>query len=133
MTQRSIEKAYTMDEAAKVLRICRRKLQDLVARHPNYHVNGRRKLFTESEIIALRAAMHQEAEEQRLREEQCRLNLSRRARGKVRIGPSVAPITGSIWTEAQRRLTALRQQDSSKLGKRTSNVMPLPGPESRRS
>lgn len=61
MTHRQpLEKSYTMDEAAAELRICRRKLQDLVARHPHYHTNGRRKLFTESEIAALRAAMRLE-------------------------------------------------------------------------
>lgn len=65
MTQRQpLEKSYTMDEAAAELRICRRMLQDLVARHPHYHANGRRKLFTETEIAALRTAMRQEAEEQ---------------------------------------------------------------------
>lgn len=43
------------------MRICRRMLQDLIGRHPYYHANGRRKLFTETELASLRAAMRQEA------------------------------------------------------------------------
>lgn len=61
MTRQALEKSYTMEEAAAELRICRRMLQDLIGRHPHYHANGRRKLFTETELASLRHAMAREA------------------------------------------------------------------------
>ncbi|MGD0142137.1 MAG: hypothetical protein ABSC92_03170 [Rhizomicrobium sp.] len=48
-----------MGEAADWLRISRRALQELVKQHPHYYANGRRKLFQESDITALRAALRQ--------------------------------------------------------------------------
>lgn len=132
MSARALEHAFTMDEAAGELRISRRALQDLVKRHEFYYPNGRRKLFTESDISALRAAMRQEAEETRERKK-CRSNSSGRAPGRPRIGLSGAPTSGSMWTEAQRRLTELRRQSSSGSGKTKSKVVPLSALASRHS
>lgn len=49
-----MSKALTMDEAAAELRVSRRALQDILKRHPFYYPNGRRKLFTEADIEAIR-------------------------------------------------------------------------------
>lgn len=48
---------YTMEEAAKRLRISRRTLQEIVKIHPFYFSTGQRKLFTEDDLLALVAAM----------------------------------------------------------------------------
>ena len=129
---KALESAFTMDEAAGVLRISRRSLQDLVKRHHFYYPNGRRKLFTESDITALREAMRREAEEQRERNK-CPSNSFRRVPGKPLIGRSGARTSGPMWTELQRRLTELRQQGSLSSGKTKSKVVPLPNPANRHS
>lgn len=108
----SLELAFNMDEAAKLLRISRRSLQEIVKRHPFYYPNGRRKLFQESDIANLREAMRSEANEDRQRIKTCLSNLSHRATARRRITPSEGPISGPIWTEAQKRLTALQQQSA---------------------
>jgi hypothetical protein len=41
-----------MNEAAARLRVCRRVLQEVIKHHPYYFSNGRRKLFTESDMLA---------------------------------------------------------------------------------
>src|SRR5690242_4853903 len=98
-----------MLEAAKLLRISRRKLQALIKDHPHYYRNGNRKLFEDSDNIALRQAMRRETELELQRNEQCRSNLSRRAKTKARVSSkrrstaSGGPTSGSTWTEAQRR------------------------------
>jgi hypothetical protein len=121
-----VEASYSMADAAKLVPMCRRKLQDFIKRHPFYYLNGTRKLFTASDINAIRAAMRQEAEEDRERAKQCLSSLSRHVRAKRPSIPSVAPTSGPIWTEARRRLTELRQGSSSPSGKTKSNVVPLP-------
>ena len=100
----AIERAYTMDETAGILRICRRMLQTLIAKYPYYHANGRRKLFTETQINQLRKAMERDAEEQRRaleasRASEARYNLSRRSNSFP--APQAA---GSIWAEVQGQL-----------------------------
>lgn len=43
-----------MDEAADALRIGRRSFQEIVKRYPFYYPNGRRKLFTDADVEAIR-------------------------------------------------------------------------------
>lgn len=97
-----------MKEAAEALRISRRKLQDLIKYHAYYYLNGNRKVFTESDIIALREVMRNMIELDGQRKEECRLNLSRRAPESRRITRSGERISGSTWIEAQNRLSKLR-------------------------
>lgn len=92
-----ISQIYTMDEAATLMRIGRRNLQELVKAHPFYFSNGARKLFTEGDIAALIQAMRQEAET-------CRLSYTRPAPAKARIGRSAARTSESALIEAQRLL-----------------------------
>jgi predicted DNA-binding protein YlxM (UPF0122 family) len=126
-----ISPVYSMNEAAALLKICRRALQDLIKDHPFYYLNGRRKLFMEKDVEALRAVMYRKAEEETGK---CRSNLSRRTlKGGARSIPCGERISGSVWTEAQRRLRALSQANSSRPGAATSNVRPFPAPGSRRS
>jgi hypothetical protein len=101
---------YTMNEAAARLRVCRRVLQEVIKHHPYYFSNGRRKLFTESDMLALIAAMREDGAV-------CRSNSFRPEKVSRLIGPFGAPISGPTWNEAQRRLTALRQPKSSSSGK----------------
>jgi hypothetical protein len=91
----SLERAFTMAEAAGVLRISRRSLQDLVKLHPHYYSNGKRKLFTESDIAALRDAM--------------RAPQSFSAR---------KPAKGQMWEELQRRLAEIREGQPARKGRR---------------
>lgn len=70
-----------MSEAAKELRISRRALQELIKVHRLYYENGNRKLFTESDIVALRDAMRP---------------VPRR------------PVARSQWEEAMRRVGEMR-------------------------
>lgn len=49
--------SYTMNEAASVLKISRRRLTDLVQEFPYYYSNGIRKLFTQQDIDNLVEAM----------------------------------------------------------------------------
>jgi len=112
-----------MEEAAEALGMCRRNLQDLVKKYPFYYPNGRRKLFEEKDIDALRTALRREAEEER---DQCRSKLSRPEKARRHITASAGRTSGSIWTEAQKRVAELKRQDSSSSGKTKSTVVPLP-------
>jgi hypothetical protein len=127
------EQAFTMAEAAELIPMSRRKLQDFVKLHAFYYENGTRKMFLESDIAKIRAVMRKETEERREKEAQCLSSSSRHAKAKRRSIPSVGRTSGSMWTEVQRRLTKLRQGDSSDSGKRKSNVVALPGPANPRS
>jgi hypothetical protein len=80
ITGQRVGRAFSMSEAADILRISRRVLQELIKEHPYYYPNGNRKLFEESDVVALRAAMRSKTEQDRQRKEECRLNLSRRVR-----------------------------------------------------
>lgn len=111
------EAIYTMEEAAARLRISRRTLQELIKDHRFYFSTGRRKLFTEGDIANLIEA---------LREPPCRSSSSRRSRVARPIGMSGGRTTGSYWTEAQRRLSELKQRDGSASGNRTSTVVSFP-------
>jgi hypothetical protein len=112
MTQApKLERAFSMNEAAQILRVSRRKLQDLIKDHPYYYLNGNRKLFTESDILGLREVMRDQIELDRQRKKECRSSLSIRAPESRRITRSGERISGSMWIEAQKRLSALRLQN----------------------
>lgn len=113
---------FTMNEAARELRISRRQLQELVKVHRFYYANGRRKLFTEADIVALETAM-------RSGDQECRSSSSRPARARRRTGTSAAPIAGSLWTEAQRRLADRQRSAGSADGGTGSTVVSFPGRE----
>ena len=87
-----------MDEAAELMRILRRALQELVKRYPFYYPNGKRKLFTESDIENLRTALRQEADPQR----------GEASRGfrltgvNSQIGQTIGLKPGAAWAEVQR-------------------------------
>ena len=90
---RALSLAYTMQEAAELLRISRRALQELIKRHAFYYVNGKRKLFEESDILRLRGAMRREA-----------------IRRRTTLSGELT--SDGMWIEAQKRLSELRQQNS---------------------
>jgi hypothetical protein len=54
---------YCVAEVAARLGIGRRKLQDLLADHPHYALNGNRKLFSEDDILSLWDAMRRPVRE----------------------------------------------------------------------
>ncbi|HEU4683677.1 MAG TPA: hypothetical protein VFS39_04175 [Nitrospira sp.] len=119
------ETFHTLEEAAERLRISRRTFQDILKRHPFFFKAGRRKLLTDDDITSISEALR--------REQECHLNSRTRNRAARRSTASGGHISGSMWTEAQRRLRELRQTNSSGNGKKTSNVALFPGPENRRS
>jgi len=59
------ERGMTMQEAADVLRMSRRALQDVIKRHPYYYPVGRRKVFTSEDVERIRAALRLEGERER--------------------------------------------------------------------
>lgn len=97
-----------MNEAAAALGVSRRALQELVKRHPRYYANGNRKLFEESDIVALRFAMRQAATEQRAKKD--KPHSLRQLRLKFRNSPNATAETGSMWAEAQRQLGAIKKK-----------------------
>lgn len=48
---------YTMDEAAAALRMSRRAFQQVIKKHPHYHLNGHKKLFDVADLEAIWNAM----------------------------------------------------------------------------
>src|SRR5690606_5214411 len=113
-----MSRAFTMNEAAETLRVSRRAFQDILKRHPFYYPNGRRKLFTEADIEAIRRGLREE--------ERCRLNLSRQGRAKVRTTVSGARTSGSTLTELQELLSKRQRSNSSRPSSGKSNVVALP-------
>lgn len=57
MDAHRIEPLMTMPEVARLLRISRRGLQDIIRRHPYYREVGRKKLFTMSDYENLLEAL----------------------------------------------------------------------------
>lgn len=53
--------AMTFNEAATELRVSIRAMHRIVQRHPHYYSNGRRKLFTTTDISQIQAALREEA------------------------------------------------------------------------
>src|SRR4051812_6191306 len=92
----SLDKNYTIDEAAAWLRMSRRAFQAVLRRHPFYFVAGRRKLFSEANLHALRAALEEDE-----REKACRSSPARRGRVEPHFGRSAAHISASTLTAAQ--------------------------------
>ncbi len=90
-----------MNEAAGRLRVSRRALQELVKRYPHYFSNGRRKLFTEEDLIALVATLR----ESRPLYQSTSLKSVTRAAGHAKRREGCA-----MWSEAQGRLAKLRQK-----------------------
>lgn len=130
----ALEHAYTMGEACDLIPMCRRKLQEFLKSHPFYYENGSRKLFQESDIASIRAALRRETEDRRLKDKKkCPSNSSRPALGKPHFGLSAEPTSGSMWTEAQRRLADLQRQSSSPNGKTKLSLVRSRNPESQRS
>jgi hypothetical protein len=72
----TLEPVYTMDEACALVPMCRRKLQEYIKTHPFYYENGSRKIFAESDIAALRAALRRETQDRRLKHDR---NLTKRS------------------------------------------------------
>src|SRR5665213_1920105 len=115
-----LEAIFTMNEAAARLRVCRRVLQEVVKKNPFYFSNGRRKLFTETDLADLVSAMRED--------KPCPSNSFRPANSRRHSGPSEEPTSESMWTEAQRRLVALSPPRLSRSGKTKSSKVPLRAP-----
>lgn len=109
----------TMDEAAEVLRVSRRSLQEIIKRHPFYVPNGNRKLFTEADLMAILAGLRREVE-------QCRSSSSLPAMAKRRTGRSEEHTLESAWTRARELLMKRSQSKSSQRKDERSNVVSLP-------
>jgi hypothetical protein len=93
-----IDQNYTMNEAARWLRISRRRLQELIKRYPFYYMNRTRKLFGEGDLEALRASMRREGEG-------CRSSSSRRVSARRRADTSGGRTSADMWIEARRLLS----------------------------
>ena len=107
-----LERAFTMAEAAALLRISKRALQELIKRHPFYYANGTRKLFQESDIEALRSAMRAKVDNKGLGASSCLSNSYHLGPVKHRTIRSGGHTSGNMWTAAQKRLSEIRQQNS---------------------
>src|SRR3546814_729538 len=97
---------YTMEEVAAHLKVSRRVLQDLIKEFPYYRRAGRRKLFTAEDINEI------------VRRLPCRSSST---------GAGIPPTTtsgalseASLWTKAQKLLTAPPRKPSGSRGKRSS-------------
>ena len=82
---------YTMDEAAEMLRIKRRRLQMLLHDYPFYRMIGRRKLFTHGDIEKIIEALPRPGE----------LRTMKSARGFDRLPPSEA----KLWERVREQMT----------------------------
>jgi excisionase family DNA binding protein len=108
---------YTLDEVAERFRVSRRTMQGFVKEHPYYRVIGRRKLFTEEDILALAEKL------------ECPSSSSDAT--ALHSGTSAAPSEASLWTRAQRLLTKQPPKRSGRKGSgnshkdRCSVVVPL--------
>jgi excisionase family DNA binding protein len=102
---------YTMDEAAKELRVSRRWLQEFIQRHPYYRTVGRKKLFTAEDLARLIGALP------------CPGSSSRPAKARRRTGTSVANTSASLWTTARALLRNERRGASSRRGESRQNVV----------
>ena len=106
----------TMDETAEALNVSRRWFQDFIQTiDPCWLVAGRRKLFDEAALHAVREAMR------------CHTNSSRLSRGGRGSIGSGGRKPGSTLTEALRLATAGKRKSSSSNGATRQNVMPFPG------
>ena len=101
-----------MAEAARILKVSRRKLQDIIKDYPRYYEIGRRKYFENCDIESLRLALRSETEQRQKKELKCLSSSSPPVPEKARTTASVALTSGRMWIEAQKRLSELRQQDS---------------------
>jgi len=112
-----------MDEAAGRVPCSRRWLQKFLADNPAdtggnpfYFAKGNRKLFTEADIERIRQFTREAV--------RCQLSSSRRVRLRNRqAGTLEAPISESLWTEAQKLLKDESRTSSSSDGERKSNVV----------
>lgn len=106
----------TMDEAAAALGASRRWLQDFLKtmRDPCYLQVGRKKLFDEIAMTAIREAMR------------CHSNSLPQRKGARPITGSGARTSGITLTEALRLVKESSRQRRSKSGERKSNVVPMP-------
>lgn len=102
---RGLPTILTMNEAAERLRISRRSLQDLIKKHPHYAANGRKKLFSESDLTALWEAMRCHSS-----------SLGAETRGT---GTFAVPSEARLYSRA-RELTAKKRRKSFASGERPS-------------
>lgn len=92
---------YTLDEAAERFRVSRRTFVDFIKLHPFYRILGKRKLFTEGDLLALYEAL------------QCPSNSS--AVKAARTGTSEAPPAAS-WSARLQALTTAKPPRRSARG-----------------
>jgi len=112
---------YTLEEVAERFRVSRRTLQDFLRAYPYYRKLGRRKLFTEADIVRLYEALP------------CPSSSSRRARANRPIGRSAAPTSAGTLTEALRLASGHSRSRCSGGLSAPSNVVSLPSRMKRRS
>ena len=79
---------FTIDEVAAHFRVSRRKLQEHIRRFPYFRLFGRRKLFTETDIVRLYEALP------------CHSNSNHRVRVRRHTTASEAPTSESMLIEA---------------------------------
>ena len=111
-----LECLYTMDEAAKKLRISRRFLQDIIKDHPYYKAFGSKKLFTDEDVSRIIEAMSR------------RGISARRARVARRTDTSGASISESLLTAVRELANAKRRRGYSQHGSGKPNVVSFPSP-----
>src|SRR5262249_46076515 len=78
----------TLEEVAQLFRVSRRTMQKFIRDHPFYRTLGRRKIFSQADVVRLYEALA------------CPSNLSLPARARRRTGRSAAPTSADTLTEA---------------------------------
>lgn len=114
---------YTFEEVATYFRVSRRTMQEFIRSFPFYRTLGRRKLFTETDIVRLYEALP------------CPSSSTENA--ELRTGTSAAPSAASLWTRAAALLTDQSRKrsalsESGTACKPVSSDENLPRPSSKR-
>lgn len=112
----------TMDEVAKRLCVSKRWLQDFLKTRPFGKLAGRRRLFTEADVVAIFEELPS-----------CRSISVPRVKEKAQTMKFAGRTSGNELSDLRELLTAGRPQKSSRASKMKSNVEPFPGQGSRHS
>ena len=116
------ETFLTIPEVANRLHVSKRWLQGFLSGRPYGRMAGRKRLFTETDVQAI----YQELP-------QCRSTSPRPVRAGRNSGASGGNTSGKALTEVLRLLNERKPKSFSADGKRTSNVVSMPGARPRRS
>jgi excisionase family DNA binding protein len=104
----------TLDEVAAYFRVSKRTMLEYVRQHPYYRMIGKRKLFTQADVLALEESL------------KCPSNSAPQSRGERRTSRYAEPTSEFTSTDLLKHLTERSRGRCSKRSKPTSNVAPFP-------